>query len=219
MNTLFSPISVFPFSSIYTISCTSHDSGWRAEFDATELNDANFACRSQNLLRFLSTAHMKDNQSTNDHMDCPEKDQGTESGHQIVEGPCIPSVELKFGKLALESSGGVNAHCPINDASGAGGSNVYADHCAPWEPNEKNLRVKEIDEEPNITDLAGQVTGGNRSEGGKIKPRQKKKNNGNKSASQTSVGVVFASKQEPVQNVQSLQTGRSCGKNSSHSMS
>jgi hypothetical protein len=162
---------------------------------------------------------MKDNQSTKDDMDCQEKDQGTESWHQIVEGPCIPSVELKFGKLALESSGGVNAHCPINDVSGPGGSNVYADHCAPWEPNEKSLRAKEIDEEPNITDLAGQVTGGNRSEEGKIKPRQKKKNSGNKSASQTSIGVVFASKQEPVQNVQSLQTGRSCGKNSLHSMS
>jgi len=218
LNTLFFSNFSLPISSIYTISCTSHDSRWRAEFDATELNDTNLACRSQNIVRFLSTAHMMDNQSMKDHMDCQEKDQGTESGHQIVEGPCIPSVELKFGKLALESSGGVNAHCPINDVRGAGGSNVYADHCTPWEPNEKSLRTKEIDEEPNITALAGQVTGGNRSEEGKIKRRQKKKNNGNKRASQTSVGVVFASKQEPVQNVQSLQTGRSCGKNSLHSM-
>lgn len=218
MNALFSPILVFPFSSIYTIGCTSHDSRWRAEFDATELNETNLACRSQNLLRFLSTAHMKDNQSMKDHMDRQEKDQGTESGHQIVEGSCIPSVELKFAKLALESSGGVNASCPINDVSGAGGSNVYADHCAPWEPNEKSLRAKEIDEEPNITDLAGQVSGGNRSEESKIKPRQKKKNNGNKSASQTSVGVVFASKQEPLSNVQSLQTARSCGKKLLHSI-
>jgi hypothetical protein len=192
--------------------------GGELNFDATELNDTDFSCRSQNLFRFLSTAQMKDNQSMKDHMDRQEKDQDTESGHQIVEGPCIPSVELKFAKLALESSGGVNASCPINDVSGAGGSNVCADHCAPWETNEKSLRAKEIGEEPNITDLAGQVSGDNRSEEGKLKPRQKKKNNGNKSASQTSVGVVFASKQEPVQNVQSLQTGRSCGKKSLHSI-